>query len=137
MSDSIKNLFGEGSLSFEELLSRAEAAGVRIGDLSAAEAEHKKALDGIRIAHALERSLEKAGAKNGELVKRAVNMESISVEDGKVIGLDEQISALQASDPYLFRERETSVTGGAHGTASSDPDGMSDADYYRFRMKNG
>lgn len=137
MSDSIKRLFGEEQLTFEELLSRAEAAGVRLGDLAETEALHKKEMDGLQIAHALEKSLEKAGARNGELVKRAMNMDAVSVENGKVIGLDEQISALAVSDPYLFRERETAKTGGDHGAASADPDGMSDADFYRIRMKNG
>ncbi len=137
MNESIKKLFGEEALSFSELSSRAEAAGVRIGDLAEVETAHKKELDGLHIAHALERSLERVGAKNGELVKRALDFDSISVEGGKVLGLEEQISALQASDPYLFRERETARTGAEHGSVSADPDGLSDADFYRIRMKNG
>ena len=137
MSELIQKLFGEESLGFEEFLTRAAEAGVRIGDLAEAEAAHRKEMERLHIAHALERGLEKAGARNGELVKRAMNMDAVSVENGKVVGLDEQLSALQASDPYLFRERETAATGGVHGTASADPDGMSDADFYRIRMKNG
>ncbi len=135
MNESIQKLFGEESLSFAELVSRAEAAGVRIGDLGEAETAHKAELDGVRIANALEKELSLAGAKNGELVKRALRMEEVRVEDGLVKGLDEQLTALRKSDPYLFRERETAKTGASHGTATPDPDGMSDAEFYRMRMK--
>ena len=137
MNEAIKNLFGGGVLSFEELSLRAEEAGVRIGDLAEAESAHRQAMEGICIAHAMERNLEKSGAKNGELVKRAIDMGAVSVENGKVVGLDEQFAALQLSDPYLFRERETARTGGEHGSASMDPDGLSDADFYKMRMRNG
>ncbi|MBE6598947.1 MAG: hypothetical protein E7638_05845 [Ruminococcaceae bacterium] len=135
MNESIKALFGDGSLSFEEFSSRAEGAGLRIGDLAESEAAHRRELDGVHIAHALENVLEKAGAKNGELVKRALDMNGVRVEDGRVVGLNEQIEALQTSDPYLFRERESARTGAEHGGASHDPDGLSDAEFYRMRMK--
>ncbi len=135
MSEAIKKLFGEESLSFSELLTRAEAAGVRLGDLAEAEAAHKTELDGVRISHALERGLERAGAKNADLVKRTIDLTGVRVEDGAVKGLDEQLTALQKSDPYLFRERETAKTGASHGTANTDPDGMTDAEFYRMRMK--
>ncbi len=134
MSESIKNLFGEEAISYEELIRRAEDAKVKIGDLTEAEAAHRKELDGICISHALERGLERLGAKNADLVRRAIRLETVSVENGKVVGLDEQLSALQASDPYLFRERETVRTGGEHGQSFRDPDSMSDADFYKIRF---
>jgi len=137
MNEAIKNLFGGEALSFEELSARAEAAGVRIGDLTETESAHRKEMDGLCIAHALEKNLEKSGAKNGELVKRAIDLSAVSVEHGRVMGLDEQFAALQASDPYLFREREAARTGAEHGSGFADPDGLSDADFYRMRMKNG
>ncbi len=134
MSEVIKSLFGEEALSYGEFVRRAGEAKVRIGDLSEAEEAHKKEMDGLCISHALDRSLERLGAKNGELVKRAINLDSVSVENGKVVGLDEQLSALQASDPYLFRERETTRTGTEHGQSFRDTDSMSDADFYKVRF---
>lgn len=136
MNDAIKNLFGEEALSYTEFTRRAGEAKMILGDLSEAEARHKKEVDSIRIAHVLDNCLERSGAKNSELVKRAINMDAVTVENGQVFGIDEQLTALQASDPYLFRERETARTGGEHGSAFADPDGMTDADYYRIRMGN-
>jgi len=134
MSDTIKNLFGGEALSYEELVRRAGEAKVAIGDLAEAEARHKRELDGVRIDFALERSLEKAGAKNVGLVKRSVDMSSVTVEDGVVKGIDEQLSALRSSDPYLFRDRDSTSTGSPHGSSPQNPDSLSDADFYRMRM---
>jgi len=136
MNETVKKLFGEEALTFAEFLNRAEQSGVKIGNLTEAEENHRKELDGIRISHALAQGLEKAGVKNGELVKKAIDMNAVTVEDGKVRGLDEQIAALRASDPYLFREKETAKTGGEHGGGSADPDGMTDAEFYKARMKS-
>ncbi len=90
-------------------------------------------LDGeVRVA------LTAMGAKNARLAAKAIDYEKLSFgEDGLVVGLDEQLAALSKSDPYLFREPEVrrAVTGNVHGKAAQDPDDMTDADYYRWRMK--
>lgn len=134
MNETIKRLFGEDALSYAEFERRAGDAKLMLGDLAEAESRYKRELDEVRISHALEKNLELAGAKNSTLVKRALNMDEVTVENGVVKGLSEQISALRQSDPYLFREREMARTGAEHGGISADPDGMSDAEYYRARL---
>ena len=136
MGEKIQKLFGEESLIYAEFMSRAEQSGMRIGDLAETEAAHRKELDGVHIAHELERRLEKFGAKNSALVKKAIDMSAVRVENGRVSGLNEQLEALFASDPYLFRERDSARTGAEHGTSAVDTEQMSDAEFYRIRMKN-
>lgn len=137
MNEEIQKLFGEESLSYAEFTSRAERSGMRIGNLLEMETAHRKELDGVYITCELERELERFGAKNGALIKKALDMEAVRVENGKVSGLNEQLEALLASDPYLFRERERTRTGAEHGASIvPDADGMSDAEFYDFKMKN-
>ena len=90
-------------------------------------------LDGeVRVA------LTAMGAKNARLAAKAIDYGKLELgEDGAVVGLEEQLEALSKSDPYLFREPEVrrTVTGSVHGKTAQDPDDMTDADYYRWRMK--
>lgn len=136
MGENIQKLFGDEALSYAEFMSRAEQSGMRIGDLAETEAAHQKELDGVHIAHELERGLEKFGAKNGALVKKAIDMSTVRVENGKVSGLNEQLEALFASDPYLFREREQTRTGAEHGSSAIDTDSMTDAEFYKLKIKS-
>lgn len=89
-------------------------------------------LDGeVRVA------LTAMGAKNARLAAKAIDYSKLDFgEDGAVTGLEEQISALSKSDPYLFREPETRriTTGSEHGKTARDPDDMTDAEYYRWRF---
>lgn len=136
MEEKIQKLFGEEALSYTEFMRRAEESGMRVGDLTETEAAHQKELRNVYIAHELERGLEKFGAKNGALVKKAMDMDAVRVENGKVSGVNEQLEALFASDPYLFREREPVHTGAEHGSSAKDTDSMTDAEFYRLKIKS-
>ncbi len=127
----LEGIFGEEKLSYGDFLARAASSGIHIGNLDEAEERHEKELNNVHISYAMERELARFGAKNTDLVKKALNMDEIHVENGKVIGLVEQLTALSASDPYLFREKGGASTGAEHGGSVTDPDQMSDADYYR------
>ena len=59
----------------------------------------------------IESALRKAGAKNPEMLGRMIDPDMIRVEAGKVEGLEQQLTALKASDPYLFNE-STAPRGG-------------------------
>lgn len=52
-------------------------------------------------------SIKDAKAKNVKAVRGLLDLEKITVENGKITGLDEQIKALQQSDAYLFGNVET------------------------------
>jgi DNA repair exonuclease SbcCD ATPase subunit len=51
---------------------------------------------------ALERALINAKARNPKAVKALLDTEKISLKDGNLEGLEEQLKALQESDAYLF-----------------------------------
>jgi hypothetical protein len=48
-----------------------------------------------------------------QLVLRLIDLDKITIEEGKVSGLDEQIQALQSTAPYLFLEMPDPVGGTA------------------------
>lgn len=54
----------------------------------------------------LEKALGKAGAKNPKAVKALLDTESIKLDGETLLGLDDQLKALQESDGYLFGEDE-------------------------------
>lgn len=55
---------------------------------------------------ALERALNKAGAKNAKAVKALLDTESIKLDGETLLGLEDQLKELQESDPYLFGSNE-------------------------------
>lgn len=137
--EAVKLLFGEESLSWTQLLERAEKAGVRLGDVAALNARHAEeiaTLQQMAVMTELERGLERFGAKNGAIVKKALDLDAVRVENGRVTGLNEQLEALSRSDPYLFRERTGAKTGAEHGRTPPDDDSLSDVEYYKYKFKS-
>lgn len=64
---------------------------------------HKAELAQLRLDNAIDAALTVAGAKNGKAVKALLDVSKVKLgEDGKLIGWDEQIKAVQKSDAYLF-----------------------------------
>ena len=53
---------------------------------------------------ALERALTTAKAKNAKAVKALLDLEKVKLDGDKLLGLDDQLKAIQQSDPYLFGE---------------------------------
>ena len=138
----LKELFGDGRLSFEELMVKLTEAGVQYGDLAAARAEYDGKITDLKKSFALERELERAGVKNRALMERVLDHERICVDEDGVHGIAEQIEALRESDPYLFEAAAAPVQqqapvkwGISHGSDVPDPDAMGDADYYRLVRK--
>jgi DNA repair exonuclease SbcCD ATPase subunit len=54
----------------------------------------------------LEKALSDAKAKNPRAVKALLNREAIKLDGDKLLGLEEQLKALQESDGYLFGDNE-------------------------------
>lgn len=87
----------------------------QIEDLQKQNADQKKAHDAemaqLKLDNAVEAALTAAGAKNTRAVRSLFDAEKLKLgEDGKVSGLDEQLKAVQKSDPYLFAEKKTKPT---------------------------
>lgn len=67
-----------------------------------AKVEYQQQLQQKEFDFALTEALRDAKAKNPKAVKALLDMETVKFVDGKLIGLDEQLTALKASDDYLF-----------------------------------
>ncbi|PSL41711.1 minor structural protein GP20 [Salsuginibacillus halophilus] len=68
--------------------------------------EYEQQLQQTKFDHALEKSLTEAEAKNPKAVKALLDMDTIK-QDGDVLkGLDDQLSKIRESDPYLFAEQQ-------------------------------
>lgn len=70
-------------------------------------AAYEKEMAKLRLDNAVEAALAAAGAKNVKAVRSLFDAEKLKLDDdGKVDGLEEQISAVKKSDPYMFAEKE-------------------------------
>ena len=59
----------------------------------------------------IDAELTKAGVRDAEIFEKILNKDEISVKDGKLIGLTEQIEAQRAKSPYLFNgEKQAQYT---------------------------
>ncbi|ASF27841.1 scaffolding protein [Bacillus amyloliquefaciens] len=85
--------------------------------------EYQQKLDQQAFDFAIESALRDAKSKNIKAVKANLNLDGLKLADGKVIGLDEQLTALRESDSYLFEEDQKSAPSLAgrqpHDTAKS------------------
>jgi len=69
--------------------------------------EYQAKLDAQSFDYALSDALRDAKARNPKAVKALLNTEAIKLDGDKLLGLDEQLKALQESDAYLFESEET------------------------------
>ena len=75
------------------------------------QAENKKAseewqakLAQMQLDFAVDKALTAAKAKNAKAVKALLDMDKVKLDGDQLLGIDEQLKALQQSDPYLFGE---------------------------------
>lgn len=66
--------------------------------------EYQDKLDKQAFDFALEKAIAAAQAKNPKAVKALLNVESIKLDGDKLLGLEDQLTALKTSDGYLFGE---------------------------------
>ena len=79
--------------------------------IEALQAENKKAAEEwqakfaqMQLDFALERALTTARAKNPKAVKALLDLEKVKLDGEQLLGLEDQLKAIQQSDPYLFGE---------------------------------
>ncbi|MED1122801.1 phage scaffolding protein [Bacillus atrophaeus] len=72
-------------------------------------AEYQQKLDQQTFDFAIESALRDAKSKNIKAVKANLNLDGLKLADGKVLGLEEQLTALKESDSYLFEEEQKSA----------------------------
>ncbi len=92
------------------------------------QAENKKAAEEwqakmaqMQLDFAIEKALAAAKAKNAKAVKALLDMEKVKLEGDRLIGIDEQLKALQQSDPYLFGD-SGKVGGGTNPPGAGNPE---------------
>lgn len=83
----------------------------QIETLQKQNADQKKTHDAemaqLKLNNAVDAALTAAGAKNAKAVKALFDMSKVKLgEDGKLTGWDEQLSAVQKSDAYLFEIKQ-------------------------------
>lgn len=52
----------------------------------------------------VDKALTNAGARNAQAVSALLDLDSVEVKDGQLVGLDDQLKALRESDGYMFKE---------------------------------
>ena len=80
--------------------------------------EYAENIAKIRLDNALDIALMSAGAKNNKAVKALLNLDGTKIgEDGKVVGLDEQLKVLKAAagSSFLFEVTQTLKGGSPAG----------------------
>ena len=72
------------------------------------EKEGQKELENYKLSEYIEGELLKAKAKNPELLKSLLDLDSVLYENGEFSGLIEQLDLIKEENPFLFEE-ETSA----------------------------
>ena len=70
-----------------------------------------------RKINAIKFEILKANPRDVADILPHIDSDVVKIEDGKVLGLEEQIKALKESKAYLFNDEEPSGTGGSKGNA--------------------
>lgn len=74
------------------------------------EAEYTAQIQKMELDGIVERTLLSSKVKNAKAVRALLDLEDAKVKDGTIKGLDDQLTKLKESDPYLF-ESESKPTG--------------------------
>lgn len=92
------------------------------GENQTAKETHEKQLSELQFDHALDGALSAAKARDAVSVKANLNRDALKFSDGKIVGLDEQLTALKTSKDYLF-ESDTpapQIIGSTTGAPAAD-----------------
>lgn len=73
--------------------------------------EYEAKISKMQFDYAVDSALTSAKTKNAKALKALLDMESIKYQDGKLDGLETQLSALKESDSYLFESEAPASTG--------------------------
>jgi len=74
----------------------------------------------MQLDFAIEKALATAKAKNPKAVKALLDMDKVKLDGEQLLGLEDQLKAVQQSDAYLFGE-PGKVGGGTNPPGASDP----------------
>ncbi|MBP3037978.1 phage scaffolding protein [Bacillaceae bacterium Marseille-Q3522] len=86
-------------------------------------------LSGIQLNSAIEIALTGAKARNIKAVRALLDSEKITLKDGELEGLDEQLKAVKEENPYLFGtdKKQTAYNPASGNTPGAEPQSFQEA----------
>lgn len=96
----------------------------------------------LKFDYALSAALTGAKARNNKAVKALLDMNGLKLNDGKIIGLDEQLSQIKEENGFLFESDEPAPTivkgtkGGAGGIGGKKPNEMTYTELCEYMEQN-
>ena len=147
----VREFFEGGVLSGDDFADRLAAEGYVImksveggyvpsSSLDERERAFRTEMTRERAINALKYELLKNGAHNPALAATAIGIDGL---EGEASAVEEaaraKVANLKASEPYMFGSAAVTggvSTGASHGGAATDPDMMSDSEYYRYKNVN-
>lgn len=84
--------------------------------------EYKSQLASIQKSNAIKLALRDSKAKDTDMVFGSLDLDTIKVDDGKIIGLDEQLNEFKKSHEYMFDSEKPAVDP-IHATVNGNPSG--------------
>lgn len=113
-------------------LKKIDAAGLQAeitklqGENKTAKETYEKKLADMEFGYALDTALAGAKVKNVKAVRALLQHDTLKLDGGKILGLDDQLTKLKESDGYLFESDKPSPTfaGPTPGAISSGMDAI-------------
>ena len=96
----------------------------------------------MKFDYALTAALTGAKARNSKAVKALLDMDGLKLNDGKIIGLDEQLSQIKEENSFLFESDEPAPTivkgtnGGSGGIGGKKPSEMTYSELCDYMEQN-
>lgn len=107
-----------------------------------AKADADKQISQMKFDYALSAALTGAKAKNTKAVKALLDMDGLKFNDGKIVGLDEQLAQIKADNDYLFESDEPApefvkgTNGGSGSVRGKKPSEMTYTELCDYMAQN-
>lgn len=107
-----------------------------------AKADADKQISQMKFDYALSAALTGAKAKNTKAVKALLDMDGLKFNDGKIVGLDEQLAQIKADNDYLFESDEPApefvkgTNGGSGSVGGKKPSEMTYTELCDYMAQN-
>lgn len=107
-----------------------------------AKADADKQISQMKFDYALSAALNGAKAKNAKAVKALLDMDGLKFNDGKIVGLDEQLAQIKTDNDYLFESDEPApefvkgTNGGSGSVGGKKPSEMTYTELCDYMAQN-
>ena len=107
-----------------------------------AKADADKQISQMKFDYALSAAITGAKAKNAKAVKALLDMDGLKFNDGKIVGLDEQLAQIKADNDYLFESDEPApefvkgTNGGSGSVGGKKPSEMTYTELCDYMAQN-